>query len=88
MAIKILDKSSINNQEDCERMAREIKILKRIRNQFCIQLYDIHESPAFLYFVMEYPDGAELYDRIVDSVRYALLTADCPNPRQPTTSFS
>lgn len=69
VAVKVLDKSSIQTQEDFERMSREIKIMRKIRHPNCIQLYEIHESNNHLYFVMEFPGGGELYDRIVENQR-------------------
>lgn len=69
VAVKVLDKASIQTEEDFERMSREIQIMRRIRHPNCIQLYEIHESNKFLYFIMEYPDGGELYDRIVENQR-------------------
>lgn len=65
----MLDKASVQTDEDFERMSREIKILRKIRHPNCIQLYDIHESNKYLYFAMEYPNGGELYDRIVENNR-------------------
>ena len=50
-------------------MTREIKILKKIRHPNCIQLFDILESNKSLYFVTEYAEGGELYDRIVKCSR-------------------
>ncbi len=70
VAIKVLDKASIQSEEDCERMSREIRIMRKIRHPNCIQLYEIHESSKYLYFVMELPNGGELYDRIVENHRY------------------
>ena len=52
-----------------ERMSREIKILRKVRHPNCIQLYEIHETSKFLFFVMEFPNGGELYDRIVENQR-------------------
>jgi serine/threonine protein kinase len=69
VAVKVLDKTSIQNDEDFERMSREIRILRRIRHSNCIQLYEIHESNSYLYFIMELPNGGELYDRIVENNR-------------------
>lgn len=70
VAVKVLDKNSLQTSEDIERMTREIKILKKIRHPNCIQLFDILESKKNLYFVTEYADGGELYDRIVKCSRY------------------
>lgn len=39
VAIKILEKDKIQDQMDIDRIAREIKILKKIRHARVIQLY-------------------------------------------------
>lgn len=36
VAVKVLDKASIQNKEDFERMSREITIMRKIRHQNCI----------------------------------------------------
>ena len=69
VAIKILDKNKIKGEEDFERMSREIRILRKLRHPFLIQLYEIFESETSLYFVTEYADGGELYDHIVNNRR-------------------
>ena len=64
-AIKIVDKRFLENNQDIQRLRKEIKILKKIRHKNIIQLYDIMESKTNLYFVMEYCKGGELFDYIV-----------------------
>jgi len=54
---------------DVERVAREIHILKLIRHPNIIQLYEIIETPKFLYLIMEYASGGELFDYIVKKKR-------------------
>ena len=67
VAIKILEKSKIEDAADVERVAREIHILKLIRHPNIIQLYEIIETPKCLYLIMEYAQGGELFDYIVAS---------------------
>ena len=54
---------------DVERVTREIHILKLIRHPNIIQLYEIIESPKYLFLVMEYLTGGELFDYIVKKKR-------------------
>ena len=54
VAIKILEKDKMQDQEDIKRVIREIKILKKIRHPHIIQLLDIIETDNELYLVMEY----------------------------------
>merc|ERR1719262_1528724 len=65
IAVKILEKDRIVEVADVERVAREIHILKLIRHQHIIQLYEIIETPRQLYLIMEYANGGELFDYIV-----------------------
>ena len=66
VAIKILEKSKINSQRDIDRITREIKILNKMHHQNVIMLYEIIETDTELYLVMEYCEGGELFNYIVD----------------------
>ena len=66
MAIKILEKKKIVDISDIERVSREIHILKLIRHPNLIQMYEIIETPNYLFLVMEYCPGGELFDHIAD----------------------
>ena len=48
------------------RIVREIKILKSVRHPNVIQLYEIIETENQLYLIMEFAEGGELFDLIVD----------------------
>jgi 5'-AMP-activated protein kinase catalytic alpha subunit len=52
-----------------ERVSREIHILKLIRHPNIVQLYEIIETPKYLFLVMEYVKQGELFDYIVDRKR-------------------
>jgi len=66
VAIKILDKDkTFKEEEDIERVQKEIDILKKLKHKNIIQLYEIMESKKNLYIVMEYCEGKELFDYIV-----------------------
>ena len=67
VAIKVLEKAKIADVADVERVAREIYILKLIRHENLIQLYDIIDTPKKIYLIMEYAPGGELFDYIVAS---------------------
>lgn len=54
---------------DVERVSREIHILKLIRHPNIVQLYEIIETPKYLFLVMEYVKQGELFDYIVDRKR-------------------
>lgn len=69
VAVKILEKERITDVADVERVSREIHILKLIRHPNIIQLYEIIETPKQLYLIMEYANGGELFDYIVEKHR-------------------
>lgn len=55
---------------DIERVSREIHILKMIRHPNLIQMYEIIETTKYLFLVMEYCCGGELFDYIADKKKY------------------
>lgn len=65
MAVKILEKDRISDRADFERVNREIRILKSIRHPNVIKLYEIIETRARIFLIMEYACGGELFDYIV-----------------------
>lgn len=60
---------------DIDRIAREIKILKKIRHPRIIQLYQIIETENDLYFIMEHANAGELFQYIVENDRVDDATA-------------
>lgn len=86
VGIKILEKSKIYDVADVERVSREIHILKIVRHPHIIQLYEVRgyrslwplkiiETPKQLFLVMEYANGGELFDYIVQNTRIKDLEA-------------
>ena len=66
VAIKIMDKQQILSDElNKERVLSEIAILKIVRHNNIIKLYEVMETPQKIFLVMEYCDGGELFDYIV-----------------------
>ena len=66
VAIKIMDKEQILSDElNKERVLSEIAILKIVRHNNIIKLYEVMETPQKIFLVMEYCDGGELFDYIV-----------------------
>ena len=68
-AIKILEMRKIAMMSDRGRVAREIKILKEVKHRNIIQLYEIIETSYAIYMIMEYAEGGELFDYIVNKGR-------------------
>jgi 5'-AMP-activated protein kinase catalytic alpha subunit len=65
VAIKVLEKSKISEQDDIERINREIRFLKKFRNINIIKIYEVIENKQNVYFIMEYAPGGELFNYIV-----------------------
>lgn len=69
IAIKVLDKSKIQDRSDFERVCRELKISQTILHPHLVQLYDMLETENHIFLIMEYLEGGELYDYIVSKRR-------------------
>ena len=65
VAIKILEKDKIQDEEDLERISREISILKKLKHPNIIKIYDIIENPNNFYIIMELAINGELFKHIV-----------------------
>ncbi len=52
-----------------QKIRREIKILKLFRHPHIIRLYEVIETPTDIFLVMEYVDGGELFEYIVQRGR-------------------
>ena len=66
VAVKIMDKAQIFSEPlNLNRIQREIAILKIVRHNNIIKLYELMETPDKIYIVMEYCNGGELFDYIV-----------------------
>eukprot|EP00485_Elphidium_margaritaceum_P023516 CAMPEP_0202712256 /NCGR_PEP_ID=MMETSP1385-20130828/36143_1 /ASSEMBLY_ACC=CAM_ASM_000861 /TAXON_ID=933848 /ORGANISM="Elphidium margaritaceum" /LENGTH=668 /DNA_ID=CAMNT_0049372227 /DNA_START=35 /DNA_END=2041 /DNA_ORIENTATION=- len=59
-AIKIIDKRKC----DQVMLRREIQILKQLSNPHIVELCDLFETRKYLYIVMEFCRGGELFDKI------------------------
>ena len=66
VAIKILEKSRIHDKEELERVEKEIKYLKMFNHPNIIQIYEVIENTENFYIVMEYVEGGELFNYIVE----------------------
>ena len=69
VAIKIMEKGRITNPEDRERIAREKEVLLNLHHSNIIHLYNVLENEKFIYLIMEYVQGKELFDYIIEHQR-------------------
>lgn len=71
VAVKILEKSKIQDESDLQRISREISILKKLSHPSLIQLFEIIESSKNIYLIMEFAPHGELFEYIVSKRRLA-----------------
>jgi len=64
VAIKILDKSKMIEDDDVIHVQREISILKKLKHRNIVQLYEIIQTKKNIYLIMDYAEGGELFEYI------------------------
>ncbi|KAG9154768.1 hypothetical protein Leryth_014262 [Lithospermum erythrorhizon] len=69
VAVKILNRRKIRSTDMEEKVKREIKICRLFVHPHIIRLYEVIETPADIYVVMEYVKSGELFDYIVEKGR-------------------
>lgn len=52
--MKIIDKSTIEDEDDKDRILREVEIMKTVRHPNIVHLYEIIETDTKIYLVLEY----------------------------------
>ena len=66
VAIKILNKEILHKTpEDYELVKKEMSILKLVKHKYIIQLYEILQTPKYIFIVMEYCEGKDFMDYIL-----------------------
>lgn len=73
VAIKTIKKSKIENEQDLERVRREIQIMSSIEHPHIIHIYEVFENKDKIVLVMQYAPGGELYEY----VSHSRLLDDC-----------
>ena len=69
VAIKILDKMKLIEEEGIERVLREIKISSELDHQNIIKIYKIIDEERYYLVIMEYCEEGELFNYIVKKDR-------------------
>lgn len=62
VAIKVLNKRKI--AENMDDILREVDILTKLDHPNIVKYYESYDDEKFLYLVMEYIGGGELFDHI------------------------
>ncbi|XP_030061349.1 serine/threonine-protein kinase DCLK3 [Microcaecilia unicolor] len=78
-AMKIIDKSKLKGKEDM--VENEISIIKSLSHPNIVQLLDDYETETEIYLILEYVKGGDLFDAIIESVKFtehnaALMVTD------------
>lgn len=60
----MIEKHKLTDSNDRRRVAREIKVLKRMGQGNVIKLFEVIDSPAHIYIVMEHAASGSLLDYV------------------------
>ena len=63
-AMKIYQKKALLDPQKKNSVENEIKILKQLDNSNIMKLFEVIDTPKYLYLIMEYIDGISLLDTI------------------------
>lgn len=69
VAIKVLDKDQVLRHKMVEQIKNEISTMKLIKHPNVVKLYEVMASKMKIYIVLEFVDGGELFDKIVNHGR-------------------
>ncbi|BFU25287.1 protein kinase, putative [Entamoeba histolytica HM-1:IMSS-B] len=64
VAIKKITKKDIP-EDQLEMIKREIQLMRQLHHKNIVKLFDVYENNEILYLILEYVEGGELYDRLV-----------------------
>jgi calcium-dependent protein kinase len=64
VAIKLFNKSKLKGLESVKRIREEVKILTTLDHPNIVKYYQTYEDTKYMYMVMEYCPGGELFDKI------------------------
>lgn len=75
VAIKVLDKERIQKQNMGNQIKKEISIMKMVKHENVVKLYEVLASRTKIFIVLELITGGELFDKIVAEGRFDENTA-------------
>jgi serine/threonine protein kinase len=75
VAIKILSKAQIQQQNMGAQIKKEITIMKKVAHQNVVELKEVLASKSNIFLVLEFIQGGELFDKIVRAGRFNEKTA-------------
>jgi len=67
VAVKIIDKEKINevNPHLLQKIEREIVLMKLLNHRNVLKLYEVYETSKYLFLILEYAEGGELFEYLV-----------------------
>lgn len=72
-ACKVVRKDSTIN--DAKSMSTEIEIMKKIRHRHIVSMFELYESPKCLWIILEYVNGGDLRDYLLNVKVYTEVIA-------------
>ncbi|XP_060036548.1 serine/threonine-protein kinase DCLK3 isoform X1 [Erinaceus europaeus] len=67
-AMKIIDKSKLKGKEDI--VDSEILIIQSLSHPNIVKLHEVYETEKEIYLIMEYVQGGDLFDAIIENVKF------------------
>ncbi|XP_005348073.1 serine/threonine-protein kinase DCLK3 [Microtus ochrogaster] len=67
-AMKIIDKSKLKGKEDI--VDSEILIIQSLSHPNIVKLHEVYETEAEIFLIMEYVQGGDLFDAIIENVKF------------------
>ncbi|KNA21033.1 hypothetical protein SOVF_046930 [Spinacia oleracea] len=64
VAIKVIDKDKTLKAGLSEQIKREISVMKLVKHQNVLQLYEVMATKSKIYIVLEYAKGGELFNKV------------------------
>ncbi|ORY73568.1 Pkinase-domain-containing protein [Neocallimastix californiae] len=65
VAIKLIKKKSVYNQNKLTKLCQEISILEKVNHPYIIKTYEVIEDKDYIGIIMEYASGGELFEYIL-----------------------
>jgi 5'-AMP-activated protein kinase, catalytic alpha subunit len=69
VAIKMMDKDRALKVGLSEQIKREVRTMRMVAHENIVELYEVMATRNKIYFVMEYMEGGELFDKVEKSGR-------------------
>lgn len=71
VAMKTIDRAKLHSENLKKAVEHEIRILKKIKHQSVVKLYEVFETPRSIHIIMEYVDGGTVQQLVKKNKRIA-----------------